>query len=484
MLNSGNDKAPPAHSMWPLVCNEVGLSYEQEERLRTYQRTLVLPDANTWLDRHTARASGLVMQSLHDGVGSMISTLSRREQSTTSVLTPAQRIKFLSWAEKNANRIQARMDAKRRQYVVDLYQVPAPVDAMDVATSEATYCLNRAQHLAVNLYILNHRLQQTVLKDFPYHCLHEVTEAALKKLSRRPSFESLGQQKDADGRLLKRDDSFASSGSLSMMNSASTPSLQGIEEQAASQHQQAVYLTPEEGQETAAATIEHVLGPIKEIIPPILPPVATEFSAAHSPTPFPAPLSAAYASAPALDHYHHGYGYSFELPQQVPRPFVQSSGPQVAVAPAPVTTSAAFAIAHQHYQPNSTPEATYEMPHLTHVSYEPSCQPQQQQLQGVEYYQQEQQQQHAPATYASQPIAAAASPASFVPPATASDPTQPQMEQPLSIHVRRSSFLPPHLNVVPEDMFPMGDAVEDDFFVGLMEDDWAIGGGIDMDTTG
>jgi hypothetical protein len=44
--------------------------------------------------------------------------------------------------------------------------------------------------------------------------------------------------------------------------------------------------------------------------------------------------------------------------------------------------------------------------------------------------------------------------------------------------------LPPHLNVVPEDMFAANDTAAEDFFVGLMDDeDWAIGEGIDMDTT-
>jgi hypothetical protein len=34
-------------------------------------------------------------------------------------------------------------------------------------------------------------------------------------------------------------------------------------------------------------------------------------------------------------------------------------------------------------------------------------------------------------------------------------------------------------------MFPTGDSATDDFFVGLMDDeqDWAIGEGVDMDTT-
>ena len=54
-------------------------------------------------------------------------------------------------------------------------------------------------------------------------------------------------------------------------------------------------------------------------------------------------------------------------------------------------------------------------------------------------------------------------------------------------HVRNSSFLPPHPNVVPEDMFPGVEGTAADFIElqdCLMDDgeDWGIGVGLDMDT--
>eukprot|EP00525_Craspedostauros_australis_P010567 CAMPEP_0198111884 /NCGR_PEP_ID=MMETSP1442-20131203/3807_1 /TAXON_ID= /ORGANISM="Craspedostauros australis, Strain CCMP3328" /LENGTH=167 /DNA_ID=CAMNT_0043768487 /DNA_START=31 /DNA_END=534 /DNA_ORIENTATION=- len=69
-------------------------------------------------------------------------------------------------------------------------------------------------------------------------------------------------------------------------------------------------------------------------------------------------------------------------------------------------------------------------------------------------------------------------------------PVQQQQQQqhiaaaPAPTHERQNSFLPPHLTMVPEDMFPAGDGSED-IFISLMEDDqdWVIGEGIDMDTT-
>jgi len=49
-------------------------------------------------------------------------------------------------------------------------------------------------------------------------------------------------------------------------------------------------------------------------------------------------------------------------------------------------------------------------------------------------------------------------------------------------HRKQSSFIPPHLNVVPEEMFP-NDGTADEFLMSLVDEDWAIGEGIDMDTS-
>lgn len=46
-------------------------------------------------------------------------------------------------------------------------------------------------------------------------------------------------------------------------------------------------------------------------------------------------------------------------------------------------------------------------------------------------------------------------------------------------HARSSSFLPADLNIVPEEMWPAGEA--DDFLMNLVDEDWAIGEGIDME---
>ena len=56
----------------------------------------------------------------------------------------------------------------------------------------------------------------------------------------------------------------------------------------------------------------------------------------------------------------------------------------------------------------------------------------------------------------------------------------PAQQQQSAGHRRKSSFLPTHLNVVPEEMWPGEEAEE--FLLDFIDgDDWAIGGGIDMD---
>mmetsp|Transcript_14717 Transcript_14717/g.35963 ORF Transcript_14717/g.35963 Transcript_14717/m.35963 type:complete len:888 (+) Transcript_14717:236-2899(+) len=489
MLNSGNDKVPPIRSMWPLVCNEVGLSYEQEERLRTYQRSVLLPDESTWLHRHTARASGLAMQSAHDAVGSVTNLLSKREQSLKPILTPEQRVKFLSWAAKNAGRISARFEQKRRQHAAGSHYRVTPTNdsqSMETQQTKTVFGLVKENHIACNLYFLNHRLQESVVQKFPYQGL-EITAAALKKLSRRASFESLGQQKDTEGRLLKRDDSFASSGSLSVMNSASNASLAGMDDQGAGHPQQhATQMTPEEAEQAAVGFMEKVLGPIKHAIPLIATPVAPQefLVVSNASNTSEAKPEQVYSSTQTIDHYHHGHGTTeCELdPAQFPEPtpvLPASSSTMPQVASAPLLTTPSAHISQPHYQPvaSSSPlhsQGTVLVAQPSQITYAHQYQ---QPQPGQQYIQQPPQ--HAQIVYTSAPMLVVQAPPGA--PLAA----QPAPAPPIaSNHVRKSSFLPSHLNAVPEDMFPTtGDVAEDDFFIGLMEDeDWAIGGGMDLST--
>jgi hypothetical protein len=63
------------------------------------------------------------------------------------------------------------------------------------------------------------------------------------------------------------------------------------------------------------------------------------------------------------------------------------------------------------------------------------------------------------------------------------DPSSTTLSRPNPSDFKRqtSSFLPSHLNIVPEEMWPGGDADELILNYLVDEEDWAIGGGIDMD---
>ena len=209
MLQGGNDKVAPINSMWPLFCNEVGLSYDQEERVRVFQRTL-LQDAPTWLERHTGRAASLTMKSFHDSLNAMGVRIQQRERGLQSKLSPDQRLRLAMWAEQNKDRIQQRFQGARLEHHREEQQQRFSKNHRIVPSQ---------QHIAANLYILNHRLQ-TVLGQGPRQA-DLVVPAQLRKLSRRPSFESLGQQKEDGGsNPLNRENSFASSGSLKKVASS------------------------------------------------------------------------------------------------------------------------------------------------------------------------------------------------------------------------------------------------------------------------
>jgi len=427
MLMSGNDKVPPAGSMWPLVCNEVGLSYDQEERVRNFQRNL-LQTPETWLERHSAKASRLVMQSFHDGLNTVAQGIRQRERSTLKGLTADQRLKFAMWAEQNADRIKAKIQARRQEAAK--------------AKEGEKYKLSNSHHVAANLYILTDRLQK-VISSFP-KTLNDVSPAALKRLSRRPSFESLGQQKEEGTPGLTREGSFASSGSLKSLKKSS--SSQSMEDEDQPHPQQ---VSPEDGQKDAAATIEKALGFVKPIIPPTAPPTLP-----------PQPVTAALPATPPR-------AYNAYSSQQAPKPEAAVSTSQFQQQP-----SAQYTISrHPGAQPMS--EQGHPYPPFSHNQ------------QGQQYYYP-----HPPthentnaSSTAYQTQQAKQQGAGHHQPHQQPN-SRDQQRQAGKTHVRRSSFLPAHLNVVPEEMFPSGDGAAEDFFMSLIDDeDWAIGEGIEMDST-
>ena len=453
MLQNGRDNVSPSEPMWPLFCNEIGLSYDQEERVRNFQRSL-LQESITWLDRHTARSSTLAMQSFHDSMNSVSFQLLQRERGMMKGLSAEQKHKFSAWADRNADRIRAKLEKKRSE--------------LKKVKQEDAYELKSAQHVAANLYILNHRLQK-ITSEFP-NKLTILTQAATKRLSRRPSFESLGNGKEEGTRALSRDNSFASAGSLKRI--ASSMSMDD------SDRPQPQQVSPEDGQEAARATVDKELGFVKDIIPPqttpVPPPAPTKPAVSLPPSavaqpPFhyisqtpPTPLTTAH---PRSHLTHSASNHPTQIAAQHPTPIAaQHPTPIAAHHPTPIA-------AHPHPGASFPQHQSVPQPlHPRMAQYIPSTYSHQQHYQHSQstpqVYAQNIPPQHVEQTLPSRQQQPSPSPASHL----ASQPAQ-------------SSFLPPHLNSVPEEMFPSGDGAEE-FFIGLMEDeDWAIGEGVVMDTS-
>lgn len=414
MLNSGTDKVPPAQSMWPLFCNEVGLSYDQEERVRSMQRTL-LQNHESWLQRHTAHAADSVMTSAHDSTQAITVKLGQKERSMLSVLSNSQRLKFLSWAERNRDRISRIMTNNQTTK----------------SDEEGEYKISKDHHTAANLYVLNHKLQQ-ILNKIP-RARSQVTGAEMKKLSRRPSFESLGRAGEKslkdDGGPMMNESSFNSSGSLKA--SSSTVSM---DEQDRMQVQQ---ISAEEAEASAAPTVDQHLGFVKAIIPPIPAPEYVIHDASALVLRIPSPTQV--TSTPI----HVPVPVPAPAPSQPVQVYSYMQAPTPLHAPTPIQPSHVPIHVPMHQGP--VPSPLYGQAPVPSPLYMPGPMPGPMQT---------------PETDVTM---------------RTSHPGE---------HVRKSSFLPPHLNVVPEEMFPSDAA--DDFLIGLVgggAEDWAIGEGIDMDTS-
>ena len=180
--------------MWPLVCHEIGLSYDQEDKIRQAQRR-VLTNTQTWVDRHLAFATQSTMNSIHSSLGGAQVAAKKNETSLMNILTPDQRMKFFVWANKR-NR-----DVKR-------------VASRAIELEQNEWKTSPALHPAANLYVINHQLAAKVQPALGARTY--VRPQKLKKFSRRPVFESLmGSQSESEGNSkLSREKSFPSTGSL------------------------------------------------------------------------------------------------------------------------------------------------------------------------------------------------------------------------------------------------------------------------------
>ncbi len=240
------------------------------------------------------------MQSAHDCMQAVSNSVEERERSVMSILSDEQRIKFLQWAANNKHRLA---QIKNRR-----------MEARDGFT------VSPNNHEAANLYIINHRLQRTLNKLPTPPAL--VVGSSIKRLSRRPSFESLGSATGSndEARALSREGSFASSGSLKRSSSE----LEMDDDKA---HRQSV--SPEAAEAAAQPTINAALGFVKGIMPLRPQPLPEAVSSFVMPPPKPAPVLS--------QSFKPNYPYKAMQPP-VPAP-LPALLPQQFVAPQPVVSA-------------------------------------------------------------------------------------------------------------------------------------------------
>lgn len=205
--------------------------------MRTIQRS-ILSNVDSWIQRHTALATRNVMENIHDAISAGHAAAKSRERDVMKILTPDQRVKFLVWARRNGDVIRRLGEAKIRSGAVvsrtswvDTGRVPTTFCGRDsretaLECGDDKYMTSPDRHVASNLYIINHllseikhrqqqRKERTLSSATPTLFVHPLQ---LKKLSRRPSFESLvGLQAYEDSQAskkLSREASFPSTGSL------------------------------------------------------------------------------------------------------------------------------------------------------------------------------------------------------------------------------------------------------------------------------
>jgi len=305
MLFSGQDRVTPANGMWPLVCNEVGLSYEQEERVRNFQRIL-LTNRQSWLERHTAAATENVIHTLLTSIHKVGHVVRETDRSALNVLSLEQRVAFSAWASRRSESI-ARVAASKG---IAFGNAKVPVDMSMGAMGVE---LSRENHEAVNLYLLDHKLRTLCETLPPVPSL--VPSDLLKGLSQRPLFESLASttaalEEKQGGNKLSRERSLSlssntslkrSAGDLSQLDEPPTPVVPNV--------------TPQVAEDVAAPFVQEVLGSVASLIPPraignpemisLNPPVLR--NASHSKStedypPMPVP-SAMLSSTSSLDLY-------------------------------------------------------------------------------------------------------------------------------------------------------------------------------------
>ena len=257
--------------MWPLVCHEIGLSYDQEERLRQRQR-FVLANSGAWIHRHTALATKEVIESATTVLGGGHESAKRQERKVMSILTPQQRIRFLAWASRRSDDVQSLAESGFGRTGKGGVKTSGKVGGNegDTFKEEDKYKTLPHRHVAANLYIICHQLSK-LKQRMPPNTPNLVHSTKLKKLSRRPSFESLaGRQGESDNhntKQLNRETSFPSTGSLKRSLDAALGNSSSIDSSGVAMNSPQNAVTPESAHSAGQAAAMEMLNDVLPIVP-------------------------------------------------------------------------------------------------------------------------------------------------------------------------------------------------------------------------
>jgi hypothetical protein len=260
ILSSGKRTAAPNHSMWPLFCNEVGLSYDQEERIRSLQRE-ILGQSESWLHRHAIAASEHVLLSSSKSVEGLAHVTKIRQKKLFDVLSPSQKIKYFAWLAKRQ---------EQKKHMVDVvYHAKTEDTLSDLPSHEPS----SDKHVAANLYIINHKLS-AISNKFKADVFPQLSKSELRRLSRRPAFESLANiDEPAATKKRKSSGDFnngmkRSSSEVSCLTLDHSDGHQSNMKKSTSGHSlNSSAVTPENAQSASSSYVLEALGNIRFMIP-------------------------------------------------------------------------------------------------------------------------------------------------------------------------------------------------------------------------
>lgn len=210
-----------------MLCNKVSLSYDQEERVRSFQQSL-LQRPETWLEvRHLVRVYGQTLDSTHCCLNGMSERTKKKESEVLDILTTEQRIKFLAWARRKRDAIHQLLERQPEK------------------TTPNNIKISSKYHNTTNLYIIDNKFK-SIMKELP-PAPSPVSSHSVKGLSRQPSFESLA----------------SASGTLTRENSSSSlkRTLSGGEGEDGDTHMPSIHLSPEDAQAAALPLLIEALRP-------------------------------------------------------------------------------------------------------------------------------------------------------------------------------------------------------------------------------